>query len=161
MIQVGQIQQKLQFISDYLEKEMIQELISQGHKATGELVQSVKNEVRQTSKGWRIIGRSLFYGVYVDRGRPSGIKKVPISALINWIVSKRFESDKKKIRSMAFAVQYNIWKNGIKDPQKLGWITNTLKANEGRIRHDVEAAFSDILKLSIANMVRMTNTQLK
>ena len=160
MIDGVQISNKLQFIADYLQDEMIRQLLEQGHSATGKLVQSVKNQVRETTKGWQIIGRSLFYGVYVDRGRPAGIKKVPISALINWIVAKRFESDKKKIRSMAFAVQYNIWKNGIKDPKKLGWITNTLKENEGRIKQDIETIFSQVIKLGIANMVRMTNTQL-
>ena len=160
MIDSAKISTGLQFIADYLQQAMIQELLSQGHKATGELIQSVKNEVRQSTKGWQIVGKSLFYGVYVDRGRPAGLKKVPISALINWIIARRFESDKKKIRSMAFAVQYNIWKKGIKQPDKLGWITNTLKENESKIKMDVERLFSDVIKLGIANMVRMTNTQL-
>lgn len=150
----------LQPIADYLQLELIGELRDQGHIATGDLISSVKVEVEQEINKWSIVGSSLFYGTYVDRGRPAGIKKVPISALIKWIIQKRFESDKKKIRSMAFAIQYNIWKNGIKNPRKLGWVTKTLEDNEIRIKADLTLIIRKQLEISILNMIQLTNKKM-
>ena len=152
---------KLQYIADYLKEDLKAELLKQGHEATKDLLNSISVTVEQKMKGWRFVGRTLYYGKFVDRGRNPGCKKVPISELIKWIIVRKFETDKKKIRSMAFAVQYNIWKNGMQKPAKLGRITKTLDKNKTRIKVDVEAAMGELLKISIYNMVRMTNTRLK
>ncbi len=64
------------------------------------------------------------YGKFVQSGRKSGKKNVPIDALILWIKERSLtgkDKDGKRMstRSFAFAIQRNIKKFGI--PSKPGW----------------------------------------
>lgn len=55
-----------------------------------------------------------FYGEYLDRGRPIGIKKVPINALLAWIKAKRIAPRPGQTElGLAFAIQTGIFKRGI------------------------------------------------
>lgn len=63
------------------------------------------------------------YAEYVERGRRPGAKKVPISALIQWIKARRvgvgrtgrgrFTKRTMTVTQMAFAIQNSIYKRGI------------------------------------------------
>lgn len=53
------------------------------------------------------------YGIYVNEGRKTGGKKVPISVLVEWIERKAIASGDKDVKSMAFAIQNTIHKEGI------------------------------------------------
>jgi hypothetical protein len=52
------------------------------------------------------------YGVYVNNGRQKGGKKVPIDVLVAWIERKAIVSGDKKVKSLAFAIQQTIHKEG-------------------------------------------------
>jgi hypothetical protein len=59
------------------------------------------------------------YATYVITGRRAGAKKVPISALIGWIKSKRIQGRDSKgrfisVQSLAYAIQTAIARQGIK-----------------------------------------------
>lgn len=54
------------------------------------------------------------YGQYVQSGRSKGIKGVPISALLQWIKERNISSRDLTDRQLAFAIQRNIKKFGIR-----------------------------------------------
>lgn len=157
------IQKALQPIATLLQREVITELEAQGHIATGELKDSIEATVEDYTGGFKIVGRYLYYGDYVNSGRPPGTKKVPLDALINWIRVKKINLNGKREKDVAFAIQTAIFKKGIPsdgDDKKKRFVSRTLEANEVRVKEMVEAVFYKLVKLSVDNMVEDTQKQL-
>lgn len=154
-------------IYEYLHEAMVAELVAQGHANTNKLIDSIHKEIIRSTDFIQLDGKFVFYGKFVDTGRAAGVKRVPISALEEWIKQKGFESDVKKIRGMAFAIQKTIFDKGISTPRSWkgeatkDWMTKTLKANEERIKDDVFDAVSNAMQLIITNIVRDTNVSIQ
>jgi len=89
------------------------ELLGQGHKATGNLINSFEQRVIELPNSIVIEILMDEYGIYVNEGRKTGGKKVPISVLVEWIERKAIASGDKDVKSMAFAIQNTIHKEGI------------------------------------------------
>ncbi len=89
------------------------ELLGQGHKATGNLINSFEQRVIELPNSIVIEILMDEYGIYVNEGRKTGGKKVPISVLVEWIERKAIASGDKAVKSMAFAIQNTIHKEGI------------------------------------------------
>lgn len=89
------------------------ELLGQGHKATGNLINSFEQRVIELPNSIVIEILMNEYGIYVNEGRKTGGKKVPISVLVEWIERKAIASGDKDVKSMAFAIQNTIHKEGI------------------------------------------------
>ena len=89
------------------------ELLGQGHKATGDLINSFEQRVIELPNSIVIEILMNEYGIYVNEGRKTGGKKVPISVLVEWIERKAIASGDKDVKSMAFAIQNTIHKEGI------------------------------------------------
>jgi hypothetical protein len=88
--------------------------------ASGSLYNSIRGSVEIGTDGlpYAVIDYND-YLQYVQRGRPAQIKRVPISALLQWISIKGLKGRDKKGRfipnlSLAFAIQTNIYKYGIR-----------------------------------------------
>ena len=105
---IQKIEEALILIGEYLKEAMIVELALQGHKNTGQLINSIENKVEPLLQSVRLTGEFAFYGRFVDTGRRPGTRKVPIDVLEAWIKQKGFENDAKKVRGMAFAIQKTI-----------------------------------------------------
>ena len=60
------------------------------------------------------------YLEYVDKGRRAGTRKVPINALLDWITRYNVVAPGKTPVQLAFAIQQNIYKNGIEPKPVLG-----------------------------------------
>jgi len=88
------------------------ELIEQGHKATGNLVNSFEERVIELPNSMVLEILMDDYGVYVNNGRKSGGKKVPIDVLVKWIERKGIASGDKEVKNAAFAIQNKIWQEG-------------------------------------------------
>ncbi|QDP46518.1 MAG: hypothetical protein GOVbin4342_43 [Prokaryotic dsDNA virus sp.] len=101
-----------QKVGNFIIKALQMELIEQGHKATGNLVNSF--EQRALSLPNSLVLEILMddYGTYVNNGRQKGGKKVPIDVLVAWIERKAIVSGDKKVKSLAFAIQQTIHKEG-------------------------------------------------
>ena len=99
-------------VGNFIIKALQMELIEQGHKATGNLVNSF--EQRALSLPNSLVLEILMddYGTYVNNGRQKGGKKVPIDVLVAWIERKAIVSGDKKVKSLAFAIQQTIHKEG-------------------------------------------------
>ena len=89
------------------------ELLGQGHKATGNLINSFEQRVIELPNSIVIEILMDEYGIYVNDGRKTGGKKVPISVLVEWIERKAIASGDKDVKSLAFAIQNTIHKEGI------------------------------------------------
>lgn len=89
------------------------ELLGQGHKATGNLINSFEQRVIELPNSIVIEILMDEYGIYVNEGRKTGGKKVPINVLVEWIERKAIASGDKEVKSLAFAIQNTIHKEGI------------------------------------------------
>jgi len=98
------------------------ELALQGHKLTGALIDSVKEEVRRTDKGAIIDGVLLDYGIPVNTGVPasnvpftpnSGAKSSKYIAGLQLFAKLRFKVSDKEALSIAFAIAKKHKKEGI------------------------------------------------
>jgi hypothetical protein len=88
------------------------ELIAQGHKATGNLVNSFEERVIELPDSMVLEILMDDYGTYVNSGRKSGGKKVPINVLIEWIERRGIASGDKEVKNAAFAIQQKIYQEG-------------------------------------------------
>jgi len=100
-------------INDLIIAMLKAELIMQGHKDTGALIDSFEGRIMELPNS--IVLEILMdkHGVYVNEGRKTGGKKVPINVLVEWIERKAIASGDKEVKSMAFAIQNTIHKEGI------------------------------------------------
>ena len=89
------------------------ELIQQGHEASGNLVNSFEQRVIEVPNSIVIEILMDEYGIYVNEGRKTGGKKVPINVLVDWIGRKAIVNGDKEVKSLAFAIQQTIHKEGI------------------------------------------------
>lgn len=100
-------------IANFVRTAMVQDLISQGKRATGNLVNSFKFTIQPKIGFIELSITAADYAPFVDRGRRRMTKRVPIGALIKWIEQKGLESGDKSKKDLAFAIQTKIWKEGI------------------------------------------------
>lgn len=94
-------------------QETRRELVFQKHVASAALYDSVEYKITSINYGLRLGVYALPYSIFVDSGRRAGGKRVPISALMEWVKIKGFETDDKAAKSMAFAIQEKIFQDGI------------------------------------------------
>ena len=86
--------------------------------ATGQLLNSLTATVVRTPQGSQLVITYMDYYEAVNLGRRAKKKKVPISALLDWIKIRGIKGRNKRGRfipslSLAFAIQTNIYKYGI------------------------------------------------
>lgn len=160
LVNSREIKSSLLSIYELLRKEMIEEFVRQGHDVTGSLINSIEEKIIESTVFTRLDVEYNFYGRFVDTGRKAGVKRVPIEALEEWIRLKGFESDAKKIRGIAFAIQKTIFEKGISQPQSWngentkGWQTKVLEKNIEKIESKIEKAIENTFDLIITNIIR-------
>lgn len=149
MFDAKQTENRFHPLAKRLEEQLKAELLSQQHKSTGRLIGSIHVEVENFIDEISIVGYAEFYGQFVDRGRKPGTKRVPIDALIEWIKVKGFESDERRIRQMAFAVQAKTFKDGnriFRDQAKFGnFVGKVLQSNKSEIQSLIEKNFNQLV----------------
>ncbi len=94
-----------------LQEITVATIVQSGVKSDSKLAKSIGYV--QTKDGLNMV--SNYYYPFVSQGRKSGIKKVPIKALIEYI--KEYNLTPKNgqtINQLAFAIQTHIFKAGIK-----------------------------------------------
>ena len=90
-------------------------------KASGQLYNSIQGNVEMGEDGPVAVLSYVDYFKYVNEGRRPNVKRVPIKALLDWIKIRgvRFRSERGRFArgsnlQMAFAIQQNIFKYGVK-----------------------------------------------
>jgi len=149
-------------VADFLQAELVKELVSQGHEATGKLKESIEVSVRKSIDNVSIRGEFAFYGEYVDRGRKAGGKKVPIDVLIEWIRVKKLSLNGKREKDVAFAIQNSIHKKGIPtdgDRRKKRFVSRTLDKHENEIIARVDEIVSGFMFVQFNNLIERSQKE--
>ena len=98
----------LKLAGAFLVEVLQRELLNQGHKATGDLINSINYKIEGMDL---IIQTPKEYVSAMENGLPKG-HKVPISALIRWIEIKGIATGEKEIISAAWAIRAAIIREG-------------------------------------------------
>ena len=116
----------------------------------GKLYESIKYEIKKNVLDF--IAND--YAHYVDKGRFSGKKKVPITALVKWIRWNNLQPRNAKGQyqspiSLAFAIQTNIFKYGITERN---FINPAIKMGEALTDELIELQFGDYIDFKFNEM---------
>ena len=148
-------------LGNFVFKQLTNELIRQGHKLTGALIDSFETMVVEKSDVLIIqfmmlkYGHSLNKGIkpnkipYTIGGAPRGGTSKYIQGLIRFAKLKFFV-DEKKAKGIAFAIAYKHKKEGYTiDKSKLGFIDNVLESEMPLIEKLISDFFEETLNLMI------------
>lgn len=148
----------LEGLTKVLKRDTQQTLERAGKRASGELIDTIEVVLLQLFDRFIIQESHLFYGDFVISGRKKGGKKVPIDALEKFIKDKGFSIAAEKIRGVAFAIQTNIFKFGIK---KFDFIEETLRRVDPKLVKEVEKAANENMDIAINEIVNATDRRFK
>jgi len=146
-------------LCEVLLNDLRAELRSQGHTATGTLMDSLRVEIMDELGGLKIVGSSVFYGRYVDSGREPGVKRVPLDALIEWIRVKRFDLQGRSERSVAFLIQRAIFERGIPtdgNEMKRMFVRRTLENRAEYIRAFIFEKLDEVIRFTLTESIKNT-----
>jgi hypothetical protein len=118
--------------------------------ASGTLRNSVQATVRDAGNRDIIEISMAEYGQWVQSGRLPGKRKIPVSVIERWITQRKLKGrDKKgkyiKNKSLAFAIQQNIFKFGIRPSNFLDIAFDNLVKNEEVINLIADATIEDLI----------------
>lgn len=143
-------------------------ITQKGHRASGKLINSLRNVAQIRAEGWDIKGFMNDYGIWLDRGRRPGETKVPVSALVSWLKQKGISSGDRSLVQIAFAIQTTIFREGssTRGAQKFSnlkgrnkWLTHALQDNSTFITQEVKKIFRSDLETEIKNFADFTVRQ--
>jgi len=158
------IQQKLNIIGAFMRDQFVKELMEQDHNATGDLIKSIKYEVKKSSDGWAILFTALDYGLFVETGTKP--HKIPIAVLMEWIINKGIASGEKDVKNAAFAIQRKIMQEGTptkgsykfsKNGRRTEWITYTVEKNTVKIGEELLLLFGAEITSKLNNIINKAN----
>ena len=158
------LEMNLYQIATFLKADVKQQLIDDGHRATGELVDSINTAVIQGSNMWVIEGSMAKQGEYIIKGRKIGETGVPLSAIQKWIDNKNFSngiSDKSllKIKTggkyagtspLSYLIQRGIKEKGIEPDDFIGKV---FEKNRDLIGAKLDEAVYNALDASLTNLI--------
>jgi len=147
-------------------KALQEELIGQGHEATGNLIKSFEQRVVYLPKS--VVMEILMddYGIYVNEGREKKKKKVPLDALIKWIEQRAIANGDKEVKSMAFAIQQNIWAEGSptagsfkysKNGRRKGFIEYVIDHKLDNVYDELEKELFEGYETAISSIIKQYN----
>lgn len=107
-----EIKQGLEVIGEFLVSELRKELEAQNHRATGNLIDTMRSVVKVGATGYEIEIFAENYAKFVDEGFGAG-KWVSVYALAEWVERKGIATGEKNIKSAAFAIRRKIFDEGM------------------------------------------------
>lgn len=139
------------------------EFEKQGHRLSNKTFNSITPIVKVGIEDVDLIVAGPKHLQWVNTGRKRGKKRVPIDAIMSWMRRRNFPERGKEARSIAFAIQYSIWKNGIPSPgankfsqngKRTGFIQDAAIEGMAEVRQLIErelsTKFSDEWRLALA-----------
>lgn len=129
---------ELRELGELLVQDMANKLLSNkphAKKNTGSLIESLEFKIEDgiaETINLNIYGAD--YAKWVEVGRKKKAKRVPLNVLIKWASEKGLATGDKKLKSLAFAIQTSIWKNGI---APVPFIQFAIDKNENKISEKV------------------------
>ncbi len=147
-----------------MDQEIVAELNRQGHRLTGDLINSVESRLHEVLDSLGIEGRVLSYGRFVETGvtkdripfsgTGGGGKSKYITGLINWSMIK-FGLSAKKAKGVAFAIAQNHLKSGMptRGEAFTGFVTKALNNKVEEITRQLFEGNADQLNVLVENMI--------
>ena len=159
----------LKRITDLIIAMLKAELIMQGHKDTGALIDSFEGKIMELPKS--IVLEILMdkHGEYVNDGRrkaKSEKEYVPIGVLIDWVERKGIASGDKDVKNAAFAIRQKIYKEGSptkgsfqfsKNGRRKGFIDFVIENKLNFVYTELEKQVFEDYDASIATIVKEFN----
>ena len=159
----------LKRITDLIIAMLKAELIMQGHKDTGALIDSFEGKIMELPKS--IVLEILMdkHGEYVNDGRrkaKSEKEYVPIGVLIDWVERKGIASGDKDVKNAAFAIRQKIYKEGSptkgsfqfsKNGRRKGFIDFVIENKLNFVYTELEKQVFEDYDASIATIVKDFN----
>lgn len=144
--------------------EMQDSLVKKNSNATGSLSQSIIAEPSESSK--EKVSVKIFYNKYgedLDKGRGAeGFNKDKRNklqpAIYKWVISPgkqsafgSYASDKKKARSLSYAIATKILKKGTKGNK---WLTDVIGENNEKLNKFISSELSKALKRDVEVVIK-------
>jgi hypothetical protein len=117
--------------------------------ASGNLYNSLTATVMPNGDDFELVITYADYFKYVNEGRRAGVKKVPLTALLDWIKIRGIRGRDKKGRfipnlSLAFAIRQNIYKYGIRPANIYDKGLDSLEAIFENPPPELQQAYTDL-----------------
>lgn len=145
-----EIEMQLYQIATFLKADIKQQLLDDGHRATGELIESIETVVAKGLNVFTIEGYMGKQGLFIINGRKAGAKGVPIDALVKWIENKGFSDGARDTKGIAFAIQKTIIKEGIEPDDFIGKV---FEKDKDLISKKINDAAYNALNVSLTNLI--------
>jgi hypothetical protein len=148
------IKQGLELIGDFIVDQLRKTLVALDHKATGNLIKSLRSDVTE-SGNYTITIYGADYAEAVNNGLPPG-SKVSTTALAKWVEKKGIATGESEVKNIAFLIARKIFNEGTIQyrENKEGFIEITLDANAQAIFKMVLDLFKKEITLSLTNTIR-------
>ena len=117
------LKEKLNILGAFIVDKLRKELLDQGHKNTGALMDSIRYEVKASGNNVSLLFYAKGYSKFVDEGIRAG-KWVNPYALAEWVEQKGIATGEKEIKAAAFAIRYSIFKQGSPTKGAYAFTTN-------------------------------------
>ena len=105
------IKSGLDIVGQYIVDELVKILDDQGHRATGQLQDTMKYSVTESGGGYDITITGKDYAKFVEKGVPAGTW-VSSEKLAKWVQVKGIATGEIEIKNLAFAIQRKIFDKG-------------------------------------------------
>lgn len=168
-----QLKANLETLGFYLVDELQNELMQQGHKATGALIQSIEYEIEIFNNELSLAISYLEYGLIMENGvspqripfgggAKGGDTSKYISSLMDWIRQKGLEREEKSIKSFAFAIAQKHRKEGLptqgsykfaKNGRRLGFQKYVITENRNKINELIGKDLAQSVSASLDTVI--------
>jgi len=155
----AEVEKALTRVGELYIKAFRDELERQGHRATGELIDSFTQYLTLTTDGAVLEITMAAHGEGVDKGQPPGTI-VPLDKLIRWVQLKDIESEITKVQSAASLIQRAIYNEGTptRGSREMGQKTNFIGIASGNVSQEVADIMNEAISRGTAvlfeNLIR-------
>lgn len=156
------IKQQLEILGAFLVDKLRKELLQQGHRNTGKLMDTMRYEIKNKGDTFEILIYAQGYAKIVDQGFGPG-KYVSVQALAEWVEQKGIASGEKEIKSAAFAIRQKIFQEGSPTKNAVNFSSNgrrtdfigaVMDANQKVIVAELFKVFSKSVIFTLSNLVK-------
>jgi hypothetical protein len=105
------IKDGLDIIGQFIVDQLVKILDDQGHRASGQLQDTMRYQITETSGGFDISIYAKDYAKYVEQGVPPGTW-VSVEKLAKWVNDKGIATGEIEVKNLAYAIQRKIFDKG-------------------------------------------------
>jgi hypothetical protein len=162
------MEQLAEILSRFIFKQLTEELLRQGHRLTGALIDSFETKIKETGDSMIIEFLMLNYGLSLNDGIPperipytiGGPKRGGTSKYIQGLIRFariKFQADERRAKQIAFAIARKQKQKGYPLTGKIGFIDNVLAADSEEIQTLIQEYFEESINLLIQEYLNYDN----